>query len=575
MARRVTSFVLLLLLAAPAVASARTAEDITSRLDPALEIRASRGRGVSRVIIRTVDGLPATRAIKAVAGRPGRYLPRIGQVAIVPDTALLQLAALPGIDAVSLDRRVHGTLERTGTTIGATWVRDKLGFDGSGIGVAIVDSGVANWHDDLGAERVMHFADFVSFVTEPHDDYGHGTHVAGIIAGNGYDSGGARRGVAPGASLVVLKVLDGAGDGFISNVIAAIDYAIDNRARLNIRVLNLSVAAGVYESYSTDPFTLAAKRAVDAGIVVVTSAGNLGKSESGQLQRGGITAPGNAPWVLTVGATNHQRTVGRADDTVAPFSSRGPTNIDHAMKPDIVAPGVGIESLAAAGSTLYAANPASRLGGTVDTASMPYLSMTGTSMAAPVVAGTVALMLEANPALTPNLVKAILQYTAERRARVDMAVQGAGFLNARGAVQLADTLRGSTATPNEADPVTWSRHILWGNERVRGGVLTADGTAWRSDVVWGDAVTPDGERVSWGKTGNGDGTWGAGGGAEAIELEDISEVASFNPLTESDAGLWERGSAPAPWAARAIAAILPVERRWLGIPSDASEVRGY
>ena len=555
-------------------ASARTAEDPAGRLDPALELRAARGRGISRVIIRTADGLPATRAIKAVAGRPGRHLPRIGQVALVPDSALLQLASLPGVSAVSLDRRVHGTLERTGATIGATWVRDKLGFDGTGVGVAIIDSGVANWHDDLGAERVTHFADFVSYVTEPHDDYGHGTHVAGIIAGNGYDSGGARRGVAPGSSLIVLKVLDGTGDGFISNVIAAIDYAIDHRARLNIRVLNLSVAAGVYESYTTDPFTLAAKRAVDAGIVVVTSAGNLGRSESGQLQRGGITAPGNAPWVLTVGATNHQRTVARGDDVVAPFSSRGPTNIDHAMKPDIVAPGVGIESLAAAGSTLYTANPASRLAGTVDTASMPYLSMTGTSMAAPVVAGTIALMLEANPDLTPNLVKAILQYTAERRARFDLAAQGAGFLNARGAVQLAESLRGSPTT-TEPDPVTWSRHIIWGNERVRGGVLTTAGSAWRSDVVWGAASTPDGEPVSWGKAANGDGTWGAGDDAEAIELDEVADVAFWNPLNEADPAMWENGSSPSRWAGRAIAAILPVERRWLGTPAETTEMRGY
>jgi subtilisin family serine protease len=308
--------------------------------------------------------------------------------------------------------------------------------------------------------------------------------------------------------------------------------------------------------------------------VVVTSAGNLGRSDSGQPQRGGITAPGNAPWVLTVGATNHQRTVSRGDDVVAPFSSRGPTNIDHAMKPDIVAPGVGIESLAAAGSTLYAANPASRLAGTVDTASMPYLSMTGTSMAAPVVAGTIALMLEANPELTPNLVKAILQYTAERRARVDLAAQGAGFLNARGAVQLAQALRDATTT-TEPDPVAWSRHIIWGNERVRGGVLTADASAWRSDVIWGAAETPDGERVSWGKAANGDGTWGAGGDAEAIEIEDLDDVAFFNPLTESDPALWEPGAMPAPWTARAIAAILPVERRWLGVPADITEMRGY
>src|SRR5688572_16208632 len=333
MVRRVASLALLLLLSAPGWASARAAEDEAraAALDPALRARATHPAGLSRVIIETTDGAPATAAIKAVAGRPGRYLRSIGQVALIPDSALEQLASRAGIKSVSLDRRVQGTLERTGATVGASWVHDKLGFDGAGVGVAIVDSGVTNWHDDLGDERVAHFADFVTFLPQPHDDYGHGTHVAGIIAGNGYDSGGARRGIAPGANLIVLKVLDGAGDGYISNVIAAIDYAIEHRARYNIRVLNLSVAAGVYESFTTDPLTQAAKRAVDAGIVVVTSAGNLGRSESGQAQHGGITAPGNAPWVLTIGASNHQRTATRVDDIVAPLSSRGPTNIDRAM----------------------------------------------------------------------------------------------------------------------------------------------------------------------------------------------------------------------------------------------------
>jgi subtilisin family serine protease len=273
--------------------------------------------------------------------------------------------------------------------------------------------------------------------------------------------------------------------------------------------------------------------------------------------------------VLTVGATNHQRTVSRADDAIAAFSSRGPTNIDRALKPDIVAPGVGIESLAAPGSTIFNANPGARLSGTVDTAAPPYLSMTGTSMAAPVVAGTIALMLEANPNLTPNLVKAILQYTAERRARVELAAQGAGFLNARGAVQLALALGGEPAAATDADPVAWSRHIIWGNERVRGGVLKAAATAWRDDVIWGATTTPDGDPVSWGTVASGDGTWGAGDDSEAIELDELMDVAQFNPLAERDFGGWQDGSAPLMWTVRAAAAVLPPRRE------DLSQMGGY
>ena len=533
MPRRFVWFVLLLVLAAPGGASARSA-DPDQKLDTTLRARANDPSTTSRVIVRTLPGTSAIAAIKAAGGTAGRKLPLLhGQVAIVPDAALIQLAARPEVISIDADRRVYGAMERTSAAVGASWVREELGFDGSGVGVAIIDSGVANWHDDLGSERVTHFADFVTYLPTAHDDYGHGTHVAGIIAGSGYDSGGARRGIAPGASLIVLKVLDETGDGYISNVIAAIDYAVEQRTRLNIRVLNLSVSAGVFESYNTDPFTLAAKRAVDAGIVVVTAAGNLGRNEKGQVQRGGITAPGNAPWVLTVGASNHHRTANRSDDTLAAFTSRGPTNIDGEMKPDVVAPGVGIESLAAVGSTLYNASPGSRLAGTVDTAMPPYFAMTGTSMAAPVVAGTVALMLEANPDLTPNLVKAILQYTAERRTRYDAAAQGAGFLNARGAIQLAIALQdGVLLSSGDKDGPAWSRQLLWGKKRVRGGLITAAASAWAPGVVWGASIAANGSEITWGKNSDGVTDWRATNpnpGPEPEPFFDLSDLRTYGP----------------------------------------------
>ena len=412
-----------------------------ARLDAALKRRAHAPEGHSRIILTVDPGVEAARLVQSVDGVVGRHLASLGGiVADVPDMALDALAALPGVRTVSLDRRVEGTLERTGATIGSGWVHDRLGLDGAGIGVAIIDSGVTGIHDDLPPGRVVKFADFVNFQPEPYDDYGHGTHVAGIIAGSGYDSGGRRQGIAPGASLIVEKVLDATGEGFISNVIAAIDYAVANKDTFHIRVINLSVAAGVYESFNTDPLALAARRAVEAGIVVVSAAGNRGRSANGWVQYGGIGAPGNAPWVIAVGASSHMGTADRRDDTVAGFSSRGPGAIDFAAKPDLVAPGVGIESLADPGSTLFATKPNARLWGTVATATEPYLSLTGTSMASPVVSGTIALMLQANPALTPNLVKAILQYTAESKRRYDGLTQGGGFLNARGAVELARSL---------------------------------------------------------------------------------------------------------------------------------------
>jgi serine protease AprX len=470
------------------------------KLDAALRACAATGHGTSRVIIETTDGSGIDGLIRSLKGKPGRRLGLLlGQVADIPNAALEALADRASVRAVRLDRRVTGTMERTGATIGATWVRENLGLDGAGVGVAIIDSGVTSGHDDLGSGRVVHFADFVDFQPLASDEYGHGTHVAGIIAGSGYDSNGARRGVAPAANLVVLKVLDGDGYGYISNVIAALDYAVEHRAQFNIRVINLSVAAGVYESYNTDPLTLAAKRAVRAGVVVVTAAGNLGRNAERAIQYGGITAPGNAPWVLTVGASSHNGTVNRADDSMAAFSSRGPSFIDYTAKPDLVAPGVGIESLADATSTLFAAYPAARLWGTLDTATQPYLSLSGTSMSAPVVAGTVALMIQANPALTPNLAKAILQYTAEHRSRYDDLTQGAGFLNARGAVQLAKSLANG-ADQTVADPTAWNKHINWGNHRIGGGLLRPDANAWSANVIWGSSTTDEGDTIIWGTT---------------------------------------------------------------------------
>jgi serine protease AprX len=492
------TLVLCLLVAAPA---APAGHDADRKLDAAVLQRAHSPVGASRVIVRTHDGAPATIRIRALGGVPGRELTGIGgQVATVPDAALHQLAALQEIAQVSLDRPVQGTMDATAGAIGARWVAEQLGFDGKGVGVALIDSGVTAWHDDLDSDRVVHFADFVNYRPTHYDDYGHGSHVAGIIAGNGKASGGETKGIAPKANLIVLKALDGAGGGFTSNVLAAIDYAIAQRETYNIRIINLSVSAGVYESYLKDPLTLAAKRAVDAGIVVVAAAGNLGRSPLGQAQRGGISAPGNAPWVLTAGATTHNGTVDRSDDRVARFSSRGPSAIDRVAKPDLVAPGVGITSLAEPSSVLFAANPQARVRGIVQTISEPYLTLSGTSMAAPVVAGTVALMLQANPSLTPNAVKAILQFTAEQRQEYDGNAQGAGFLNARGAVGLAKAF--GSAAPDAtseavADPVKWSRQIIWGDRRVTAAALAPSANAWRQGVVWGARRTPSGETVSW------------------------------------------------------------------------------
>jgi serine protease AprX len=475
-----------------------------TKLDRLVQQAAAQLLGSSPVIVRAASStaLPVVGSLIAqLGGTLGRPLPIIdAHAAVVPNAVLALLAGSPLVSRISLDRRVFGSLERTGSTIGINTLRERLGYDGAGIGVAIIDSGVTSWHDDLssasGGQRVDRFVDLVNARTTPYDDNGHGTHVAGIIAGNGFDSGHARSGVAPGATLVAVKVLDHQGRGRISTVIAALDYVLRQRDALNIRVANLSVSAGVYESYHLDPLTLAAKRLVNAGVVVVAAAGNAGRDASGRTQYGSITSPGNAPWVLSVGASSHMGTTSRADDTMARFSSRGPTAFDYAAKPDLVAPGVGIESLSDPSSAFYTAKAPYLLSGTVATSYLPYLSLSGTSMAAPVVAGTAALMLEANPGLTPNAVKAILQYTSQADADYNRLTQGVGFLNALGAVELARSLAdGSGYTPSSTD--AWSRQLIWGNRLVRGGSLSAAANAWPADVTWGTTLA-HGQDVEWG-----------------------------------------------------------------------------
>jgi serine protease AprX len=485
------------------------------KLDPVLRHRARQLAGRSRIIVQFRGDADVRVFGRGVAGRK---LDRGAQVGEVDNIALATVASDPRVERVMVDRPAFATMERTGQAIGATLARSDYGVTGKGIGVAIIDSGITNYHDDLfrsasgaSSRRVAHFKDFTRDVSPnlwfndiQSDDYGHGTHVAGIIAGSGYDSGGRRTGVAPGAKLLGLKVLDEQGHGYVSDVIAAIDYAISIRFTYNVRVINLSVASGVFESYWHDPLTLAARRAAEAGIVVVAAAGNLGLDGQGRPQSGGVTSPGNAPWVLTVGASSHQGTAHRSDDIVGSFSSHGPTWLDFAAKPDIVAPGVGIESLSDPRSTLYGLLKPYLLNGIIPVGYKPYLSLSGTSMATPVVAGTVALMLEANPTLTPNAVKAILQYTAQSYEGESVFAQGAGFLNARGAVRLAKSFAapqtpvGYMRDTIEGERINWSRQIIWGNYRVTGGVPLPGSNAWATNQTWGAIKTQTGQPVVWG-----------------------------------------------------------------------------
>jgi subtilisin family serine protease len=488
------------------------------KVDDAVTRRAAGGHPLvtTSVIVTLVPGAVLPPEFQKFA-RPGKLDIINGHVLDLPIGVIARLAQHPNVFRIHDNRPIGAHNYRTSVTVGADVVRNTLGYTGAGIGVAVIDSGLTAWHDDLtrgrvtttfpyGDQRLVKFVDFVHGRTQPYDDYGHGTHVAGIVAGNGYDSAGQKAGIAPRASLIALKVLDGNGTGTIGNIIAALNWVALNAKTYNIRVVNLSVGANIHESYLTDPLTLATRQVTALGITVVAAAGNLGKNAAGQEQFGGITAPANAPWVLTVGASSTMGTLTRNDDTLADFSSRGPTFKDYLAKPDLVAPGVGTISLAAPGSLFYATKPAALLAGTLSLGSFPYLSLSGTSMAAPVVSGTIALMLQANPTLTPNLIKAILQYTAQVYPGYRPLEQGAGFLNTYGAVRLARFYAAHQVGDHLPVQRIWSQHIIWGNHRLSGGYLNPRANAWQLTTTWGAAKTLDdtGDNIVWGTDCGGD-----------------------------------------------------------------------
>jgi serine protease AprX len=516
------------------------------QLDDALETLSTDRNGsvnTSRVIVELKPGAQLPNEFKNYARRfavggsnSGGFDHNLdlinGLVLELPNNLLKKLASKGEVFRVHLDRPTKSHVYRTSVTVGARTVQESLGYTGKGISIAVIDSGITTWHDDLtnktttvfpyGNQRVRKFVDFVNGRALPYDDNGHGTHVAGIIAGNGYDSipgngsaaTGTKIGIAPDANIIALKVLDAHGTGTISNIIAALNWVAVNATTYNIKVVNMSIGAGVYESYWTDPLTLAAKKITDKGITVVAAAGNLGKDAQGKLQYGAITAPGNAPWVLTVGASSTNGTLTRNDDTMAAYSSSGPTMIDFDSKPDLVAPGTGTVSLAAPGSYFYALKAASLVDGKINLGSKPYLTLSGTSMSAPVVAGTVALMLQANPTLTPNLIKAILQYTSQVYPGYSPLRQGAGFLNSLGAVRLAAYYKAPRAGDVMPTQKVWSRQILWGNHRLKNGFIKPNANAWANNIVWGSARTlgDAGDNIVWGSVAGGDGdniVWGS------------------------------------------------------------------
>ena len=322
--------------------------------------------------------------------------------AAMPD-AIDRLAENPAVERIWYDMPVHALLDVSVPHIGADKVWRK-GDEGAGVRVAILDTGCDMGHPDL-KDRIRASNDFSGKGTA-QDGNGHGSHVAGIIAGSGAASNGKYRGVAPQADLYIAKVLDDQGSGRMSNVMAGLDWAVSQKAQ----VVNLSLGSD-RSCDGTDALSEACDAAVGKGLVVVVAAGNSGPGART------VGSPGCAREVITIGASND-------DDDVTNFSSRGPTS-DGRVKPDVVLPGMNIISVRAADTSLGS--------GQVDAF---YASLSGTSMATPHAAGVAALLLAADPALTPRQIKDIFKSTAVD-LELSLNTQGSGRVDAYAAWQMA------------------------------------------------------------------------------------------------------------------------------------------
>ena len=404
--------------------SAPALSPVTPSLTPALAEMAARTPAKPVQVIVQLDA-GTTRAdaapiIHTLGGRVTRDLHIINAVAAkLPAAGARELAARPGVKAVSLN---GATKSQAGDGLVTSYNHSIQSPDvwsghgavaqatGAGVGVAVIDTGIAGDLRDFrtsptnGTSRVIGSAVVNPDALGAGDGYGHGTHVAGIVAGDSNNRSssdplrGRYSGVAPDANLISIKAADEDGNSTVLDVIYGIQFAVDHKAEYNIRVLNLSLESTVSESYKTDPLDAAVEAAWFKGIVVVAAAGNRGTGTDAVKY-----APGNDPYVISVGAVDDQATRSIYDDKLATWSSRGTTQ-DGFAKPDLYAPGSGIVSNLAPGSDFTAMCPACIVDG-------QYIRAGGTSMSAPVVSGTVALLLELNPALTPNQVKGLLMTT--------------------------------------------------------------------------------------------------------------------------------------------------------------------
>jgi serine protease AprX len=448
-----------------------------------------------QVIVQLSPGTDAQAGRELVRAHGGRVT---GELSIINGLAAKLTAAeakhlsyARGIKAVSLNAPVRKTgllsglvnglvsnLTNLRTSYNQSIASDEVwrdGYSGKGVGVAVIDTGIAGDLKDFRVSQTDTRSRVIgAAVTNPYakrlgDGYGHGTHVAGIIGGNSTNRAksdslyGDYVGVAPEADLVSVKVSDEDGNATVLDVIYGLQFVVDHKDTYNIRVANLSLESTVAESYKTDPLDAAAEAAWFKGIVVVAAAGNRGSASDAVKY-----APANDPYVITVGGVDDMGSASKTDDRLADWSSRGTTQ-DGFQKPDLVAPGAHIVSLLAPKSDFKTLCPSCVV-------SNEYMRIGGTSMAAPMVSGAVALMLQENSQLKPNQVKGTLMATTRT------IHQGGDELNADAALTASPTSANDGLTPNTLVNATTGEidytRSRWSRSRWSDASSGSLGAAW-------------------------------------------------------------------------------------------------
>ena len=420
------------------------------------------------VIVTSAGLLSPVMAVLEAGGAILAQLPIIAGVeASIPAILEPVLAALPGITvtpdiSVSVQSTPVSTGPHTPSDVflqqtGAARLA-SAGDTGQGVTVAVLDTGIDSLPDFSG--RLIGGVDLTSANNPFQDSYGHGTFIAGLIAGDGASSNGQYSGEAPGAKLVSIKVAGATGQTDLVTLILGLQWAIAHQSQYGIKVLNISLGFQPTESTVINPLDMAVQAAWASGITVVVSAGNAGPFN------GTILSPGDDPLVITVGALDDMASPSAAGDEMTTFSSAGPTSPDGWEKPDLVTSGRSVVSLAAPGSTIYDNYPSARIGTANFVGS-------GTSFSAAITSGAAALVLADNPGLTPDQVKARLLGTTSAGPVGNPFVDGHGALNAyaaatsgpmnfsQSAVGLLPTLPGATVSLSPTRPVdTWNKN-LW------------------------------------------------------------------------------------------------------------------